>query len=237
MGSMVSRIKLTILCLSSLIVVYGLVGGMLDKVSARDDAYRDLSVFSDVLSKIRDEYVEDPDMTQALEGALHGMMEALDPYSSFVDAGTYKELKGREEDGASPGLVISKRYGYVYIVSVDEGSSAQQQGLRTGDLIESIEGRQTTVMSLWEAQHRLMGPEGSTVDLRVIRSRRSEPYEVSLTRHPITPMEVTARIVDGNIGLLRIPGFLPGTAETVKSKLRLLESSGAKGLLVDVRGT
>lgn len=234
---MVSRIKLTILSLSSLIVVYGLVGGMLDKVSARDDAYRDLSVFSDVLSKIRDEYVENPDMSHALEGALHGMMEALDPYSSFVDAETYSELKGREDDDATPGLVVSKRYGYVYIVSVDEGSSAQQQGLRTGDLIESIEGQQTTVMSLWEAQHRLMGPAGSSVDLRVIRSRRSEPYEVSLTRHPITPMEVTARIMEGNVGLLRIPGFLPGTADAVKNKLRLLASSGAEGLLVDVRGT
>ena len=74
---MVVRLKLAILFLSTVIVAYGLIGGLTDKVSAGDDTYRDLSIFTSVLDKVRDDYVETPDMEKALKGALHGMMEAL----------------------------------------------------------------------------------------------------------------------------------------------------------------
>ena len=109
------------------------------------------------------------------------MLEALDPYSSFVDRVTYErlsEMKGK----ASPGIVLSKRYGYAYIVSVLAGSPAERAGLRTGDLLESIEGHGTTELSLWEAEHLLAGEPGTTVTVRAIRLRRTEPTEMKLAR-------------------------------------------------------
>lgn len=225
-----------ILFFSTLIVAYGLIGGLMEKVSAGDDTYRDLSVFTSVLDKIRDDYVETPDMDKALKGALHGMMEALDPFSSFVDRVTYEALESRV-DNSGVGLTISKRYGYAYVVSVAKGSPADLGGLRTGDLIESIDGELSALMSLWESQKKLKGTEGSKVELRVLRSRATRPNVLTLTREMLDPLEVSARIVENNIGLLVIPHFRSGVSSLVRSKLKMLRSREIAGLVLDVRGS
>ncbi|MGW8178595.1 MAG: S41 family peptidase, partial [bacterium] len=180
--------------------------------------------------------VEEPDMDKALKGALHGMMEALDPFSSFVDSVTYEALQA-EANEAGVGITVSKRYGYVYVVSVAEGSPAALGGLRSGDLIESIDGAPSALMSLWEAQKRLSGPDGSEVRLRVLRSRATGPQELTLTRASLEPLEVGARIVENNLGVLAIPHFKNGVADLVRSKLKMLRSRGVAGLVVDVRGS
>jgi carboxyl-terminal processing protease len=227
--------KLTILFLSALVVIYGLVGGIMDKVSARDGAYENLAIFTNVLSKVSEDYVEPPRMEIAMLGALHGMMEALDPYSSFVPKEEYEKLSAREETG-SVGLVVSKRYSYVYIVSSQPEGPADRVGLRSGDMIESIDGRLTTQMSLWEARRMLRGAPGTAVELRVIRARKS-PAELELVRQEQVLDEVQARIQEPGIGVIRLPHLEPGMSSVVESKLRVLVSSGIQGLLVDVRST
>ena len=227
--------KLTILFLSALVVGYGLVGGIMDKVSARDGAYENLAIFTSVLSKVSEDYVEQPKMESAMLGALHGMMEALDPYSSFVPKEEYEKLRTRDESG-SVGLVVSKRYSYVYIVASESEGPADQVGLRSGDMIESIDGRLTTQMSVWEARRMLLGTPGTAVDLRVIRARKS-PAALELVRQERALGEVQARIEEPGIGVIRLPNFEPGISSTVESKLRMLVSSGIRGLLVDVRST
>ncbi len=234
---MFGKVRIAVLSLSTLIILYGLVGGYMDPVSARDEAYRDLSVFTDVINKVRTEYVETPDMEKTLRGALHGMIEALDGYSSFVEAETYRTLASRESDVASPGLILSKRYGYVYVVSVRPEGSAAREGLRTGDLLESIESNVTTQMSLWEARNLMKGEPGSEVRVRVIRFRRSEPQELTLQRTVLAAQDVSARMLDDGIGLLRIPELREGVTESVRAKLKMLNSAGLNGLLLDVRGT
>ncbi len=227
--------KLTILFLSALVVLYGLVGGIMDKVSAKDGSYENLAIFTNVLTKVSEDYVEPPNMETAMLGALHGMMEALDPYSSFVPREEYEKLSVREEAG-SVGLVVSKRYSYVYIVSSQPEGPADRVGLRSGDMIESIDGRLTTKMSLWEARRRLRGAPGTAVALRVIRARKS-PAALELVRQEEALGEVQARIQEPGIGVIRLPHFEAGISSSVESKLRMLISSGIKGLLVDVRST
>lgn len=236
---MLSKAKIVIVLLSAAFVGYGLIGGMLHNVSAKDDAYRDLSIFTNVLNKVKEEYVEKPDLSKGIQGALQGMMEALDPYSSFVDAETYRELKDHtKENSVSIGAILSKRYGYAYVVSVVRGSPAEQGGLRTGDIIEAIDGQVTTEMSSWEASRRLAGKEGTSVQLRTIRgSRRTAPSQMELVRRKLAPPEVSARILEDGIGLLRVPHFDEGATEEVTAKLKMLQSSGIEGLLIDVRGT
>jgi carboxyl-terminal processing protease len=235
---MSSRVKLIIILFSALILGYGLVGGMMKGVAARDDVYADLSLFTDVLNKIKQDYVETPDLQKAMTGALHGMMEALDPYSSFVDSETYQRLsRSDEETAGSPGLVISKRFGYAYVVSVIPRSPAEREGLRSGDLLESIDGRVTTQMSLWEAEQLLQGPVGTSVPVRVVRARRTEPADLNLAREELPRLEVTARIVEEGIGLLQISHFEKGAADSVSSRLKMLEASGVEGLMIDLRGT
>ncbi len=230
------KTKLVVLLLSTLVVTYGLVGGVLQKVSAGDDAYDDLAVFSKVIDHLQRDYVENPDMKKALKGALQGMVEALDPFSSYVDGETYEALAQPKGD-AQIGVSLSKRYGYAYIVAVEEGSPAEENGLRSGDMIEAIEGQPTVLMSVWEAERRLLGPVGSAVNLRVIRSRRSEPQDLSLER-ATPPVQVpSARLVQENLGYLRIPNFDKGSVEMAKTKIKVLLSSGAKGILLDLRST
>ncbi len=236
---MFARVKLVVTLLSAGIVVYGLIGGTMRKVSAREGGvYGDLAVFTDVIKKVSDDYVEKPDLQKAMMGALHGMLEALDPYCSYVDRATYEKLSATDAT-KSPGvgLTLSKRYGYAYVVSVLPGSPADHEGMRSGDLIESVDNQVTTNMSLWETERMLLGPAGSTVTLRVVRLRRTEPSEVKLVRANINGASATARILEDGIGLLDIPDFHPGAAEEVAAKVKMLLSSNVKSMMVDLRGT
>lgn len=234
---MFSKAKLTIIILSAVLVAYGFFGGLVKHVSAGDDVYLDLSIFTDVLSKVKDDYVEKPDMTKAMHGALQGMMEALDPYSSFVDRETVEKYGSVDPStSAGPGLILSKRYGYAYVVSVVPGSPAARLGFRTGDLLESVGGAGTPLMSLWEMKRILAGPEGSSIKARVVRSRNPEPAEVVLKRERLKAPEVTARVIEDGIGLIRIPTLEEGTAEEVETKWKILQTTGIRGLVVDLRG-
>lgn len=233
---MQERLKLSILLLSTLIVAYGLVGGFLEKVTAGEDPYRDLSVFTKVLDHVQRDYVEKPDVEKALTGSLHGMIDSLDPFSSFIGRETYEHFSSADYPAAA-GLVLSKRYGYSYIVAVVKGSPADKNGLRSGDLIESIDGEATVLMSLWEAQHRLRGEEGTEVELRILRSRPSKPQNVILKRVILEPYEVEVRIVENELGIVEVPGLERGTAELVRAKLNMLLSSEVHGILLDLRGS
>jgi carboxyl-terminal processing protease len=234
---MSAKVKLVVVLLSAVVVLYGLVGGTMDKVSAREGGvYGDLAVFTDVIRRVSDDYVEKPDFQKAMVGALHGMLEALDPYCSFVDRPTYEGLSS-PEGKASPGLVLSKRYGYAHIVSVLPGSPAEREGLRSGDLLESIAGKVTTNISLWEAERLLQGEPGTKVSVRAIRLRRTEASELELPREELAPQAASARILEDGIGLLKIFNFDEGTAAAVESKMKMLQSSGIKGLLIDLRGS
>ena len=233
---MVLRSKLIIIFLSALIVAYGLLGGLLERVVARDDPYRELSAFTDVISRVRQDYVEEPDMEGAIFGALHGMIEALDPYSSFVHGKICREVgQKRGSDMASPGLVLTKRYGYAAVVSVRPGSPAERESLRTGDLLEAIDGKTTSRMSLWEAQNRLLGAADTHVALRVVR-HRNQISEVKLTREVTPRADVAARILEEGIGLLKIPHLGSGVADRARGHLKMLKASDMTGLIIDLRG-
>ena len=232
---MFGKAKLAIIFFSGLVSAYSVIGGVIEQASGGNDAYKNLSILTEIINKIEQDYVEVPDTEKVIEGALLGMVEALDPYSSFVDRNTYGRVRElRERFTASPGVVLSKRYGYVHVVSVLKGSPAERQGLRPGDLLESINGELTSQMSLLEAQSFLLGPSGSSVQLNVIRSRR--PHEVSLVREQWVFLQPTAKIVEDGLGVLRIFHLKEGSAEAILSKLKILRSSGVRGLIVDVRG-
>ncbi len=227
--------KLAILLLSALVVGYGLVGGSMDRVAARDASYQEIGLFMSVFRRVQSDYVEEPVMKDALLGALHGMVEAVDPYSSYVPQASYAQVQAQTEAQASPGIYISKRYGYAYVVAVVRGSPAEREGVRTGDWIESIDVRKTTQMSRWEAQYMLQGAPGTEVKLRLIRARRP-PTEIRLVREAPVPEKVKAEVVETGLGQLRVPSLQTGTAGQVRKGLRMLRSADVKGLLLDLRG-
>ena len=233
---MFKKIKLAVVFLSILFVSYGLAAGLLKMASANSDVYTGLSVFTSVLDRIQDDYVEVPDMDNVLKGAIQGMMEAVDPYSSFVDGRTYSEVMAVNRE-VGIGVSLAKRYGYIYVISSEKGSPARESGLRTGDLIETIDGVPAATMSLWEAEKRMFGPEGSSLEIRVIRTRRQEPLELTIQRARTAKNEVSVRVLDEDLGLVSVPDFRAGAADKMAAGLKKLVSSNVKGLIIDLRGS
>src|SRR5215475_5626809 len=193
-----SRIKYFVISTSSCLTVLLLVGSALSRgPSSTDDTLKHIGVFSEVVAHIKSEYVEEPDMKSVTLGALNGMLEAIDPFASYLNADQYKEyLKNKDLKRADVGLIISKKYGYlgeVGVVSAIPGSPAAKAGLATGDMIEAIGGVATRDMPLAFASMLLRGEPGSTIELTVIRARHPEPASLKMTRTMVALPPVETR--------------------------------------------
>src|SRR5512138_1693697 len=136
------RFKFVVLSTSVCLLVLLLAGAHLGRsASTSDDAYRHMAVFSEVLSRIKSDYVEEPDLNSVTLGAVNGLLESVDPFASYLNADQFKQYQ-RDKDASKGdvGMVLAKRFGYVAVVSVLPGSPAALAGIATGDLVESIKG-------------------------------------------------------------------------------------------------
>jgi len=231
--------KLVVLGLSFLLATLVVAGGLGVKANtSNEDSYRQIEVYSEVLSRIRTEYVEDPNVPAVTNGALHGLLESLDANSSYLDPAEYKEYKQRKNEGkATIGATLSKRFGYAAVVSVIPGGPADKAGIDSGDIIEAIEGKSTRDMSLAEIDGILTGQPGSVINLSVVRPRKAAPVKTAVTREIVAEPPVSAKMLDDGIGYIRVDDFPKGRAQEVGAKLRELEKSGAKKLVVDLRNS
>ena len=231
------KIKATILVTSFavlLFVVVGSMGGV--HASSSDGSYRQLQVYSEVLSRVRSEYVEEPNIPKVTDGALHGLLESLDSNSSYLSADAYKAFKAHRAEGkADIGAVISKRFGYAAVVAVLPGSPAEKAGIEATDIFEAIEGQSTHEMSLPEIRNLIAGAPGSTLNVEVVRARRAEPQKVVITRDIVSIPPVADKMMDESIGYVKVEALTKGKAQEVASKVKSLEKSGAKKILLDLR--
>src|SRR5438034_1072518 len=141
---MSTKIKTTILVASAGVLLFTFAGGVNGVHASNDDAYRQMTVYSEVLSRVRSEYVEEPDLPTVTDGALHGLLESLDSNSSYLNAQQYKDYKARATNAkGETGATVSKRFGYASVVAVVPGSPAEKAGLQDTDIIEAIEGKST----------------------------------------------------------------------------------------------
>ena len=217
-----------------LFVVVGSMGGV--HASSNDGAYRQLQVYSEVLSRVRSEYVEEPNIPKVTDGALHGLLESLDSNSSYMTADAYKQYKAhRKESKGEIGATVSKRFGYAAVVSVLPGSPAEKAGIEATDIFESIEGQSTRDMSLPEIHNLLAGAPGSNVNVSVVRARRAEPQKVVITRDVVTIPPVSDKMVEEGIGYVKVDALTKGKAQEIAGKVKSLEKSGAKKLVLDLR--
>lgn len=228
--------KAAVLVLSVALVAFAVVGGLRVSAASNDGAYRQLGVFSEVLSRIRTEYVEEPNIPQVTDGALHGLLESLDANSSYLTADEYKRLKVRQSDSKGQiGATVSKRFGYAAVVSVLPGSAADKAGIETGDIIEAVEGKSTREMSLAEIQGLLGGQVGSNVNVSIVRARRVEPLKVTITRDVVKFPPVTEKMLQDNIGYIKLDAFPKGKSSEVEDKIKAASAQGAKKLILDLR--
>jgi carboxyl-terminal processing protease len=233
-------IKIVIIALSLAVFSYAALGYVLRTQSDDQKAYRSLTVYGEVLQKIQDEYVEEPNMAKVSAGGLHGLLESLDAMSSYMSAEEYAQYQ--KQLAAHPtgqiGAVLSKRFGYVMIVSTQPGSPAEKAGLLPGDIVEAIAGLTTREMSTEQALQLLSGAPGTTVKVSVISRGRgqTETEDKSVTLATLTPAHITVTKIAPDTAYVRVPSLDFGKADELRSKLVEMDRDGVKKLILDVRG-
>ena len=231
--------KITVLSLSVLLAALIIAGGLGVRANTNnDDSYKQLGVYSEVLSRIRTEYVEEPNIPSVTNGALHGLLESLDANSSYLDPIEYKDYKQRKTEGkATIGAAISKRYGYAAVISVIPDGPADKAGIQGGDIIEAIEGRTTREMSLAEIDGLLAGTPGSVINVSVVRPRRAEPVKAAVTRQIVTDPPVSDKMLDDGIAYMKVNDFPKGRSLEIANKLKAVQKNGAKKIILDLRNS
>jgi carboxyl-terminal processing protease len=235
---MTSKTRLSVLLASTPILAFVIVGGLIgqDRTSG-DRAFRHLRVFDDVVNLVMSNYVEEVKVDRAMEGALRGLADGLDPDSAYLDA---KQVKAVSAGDVMPdgdvGLELTRQY-YLRVIAARDGSVAAKAGLRTGDFVRAIDSRPTRDMSVFEGVRLLRGAPGSKVTLTVIRGSAAEPHDLVLVREKAAGAPVTSKLIGTDVGYVRVATFRNGAAEELKKQTASLAQAGAKSLLIDLRQT
>jgi carboxyl-terminal processing protease len=228
--------RIGIITVSVVIFCYAGLGHVLGHATD-DKAYKSLTVYAEVLQKIQQDYVDDPNMRTVTAGSLHGLLESLDAQSSYLTPREYDEYKKKLQNSGTgeTGLTISKRYGYVIVLSVLPDSPGTKAGIRSGDIFESIGGFTTRDMSVGQALNLLTGQPGTGVKVAVIRRGKATPEEVDLVREKMAAPKIIAQKADPDILVLRLPSLDAGRADEVRNRLIDAEKQGVHKVILDVR--
>lgn len=222
------------------VIVFGFVAvGYVRGRSSDDKAFRALTVYGEVLDKIQQDYVDEPNLHQVTSGALHGLFDSLDPQSSYFSPREYTDYK--EKSAVAPkaesGLALTKRFGYISVISALPDSPAQKTGLQLGDVLEKIAGFTTGQMAIEQAQILLTGDPGMVVKLSVIRRGKAEPQDMEITLAKLQAPKLVEDKLEGDIAYLRVSEFQAGATKQIHDELVQMEHQGAHKLILDLRGS
>ncbi len=229
-----SRLAFVVVSVCALLSLRAVAG---PEGAGRDPATRALSIFSEVFSLTRSNYVEPTDAKALLEGAYDGMSDALDPFSYYVPASAMAAYRAQEASGAaSPGIVFARRGGYPYVVGPLPGSPAEKAGVKAGDLIDSIDGKALRNAPYWQVKAALEGPEGSSCEIALFRGGDEKRLTLPVTRARFDP-PAPSTIWERDVAILKIPAFTPATAAAVKKELDEAGRRGISAVILDLRGS
>jgi carboxyl-terminal processing protease len=202
-----------------------------------EETYKNLEVFSNVLSIVQQDYVDDIDTQETIEGAIKGMLSSLDPHSSFLKPDDFKELQVETKGSFSGiGIEITVKDDMLTVVSPIEDTPAFKAGIQAGDRIIKIEGVSTNDMSLLEAVKKLRGVKGSEVTISIHREGWKELQEFTLVRDVIPIHSVRSKILEPGYGYIRITNFQRDTSQDLqKGLMELLQNGPLQGLVLDLR--
>jgi carboxyl-terminal processing protease len=202
-----------------------------------DDTYRYLDLFGAVFERVRSSYVRKVSDKELIEAAINGMLQSLDPHSSYMNAEAFKEMQVQTRGKfGGLGIEVTLDKGVVKVVSPIDDTPAAKAGIKAGDYITHINGKPIIGQSLRDAVKKMRGPVGSKITLQ-IRRGKEKPFDVTLTRAVITIKSVRSKIY-GDIGYLRITAFTEQTGVGVRRALaRFKEQLGSKwrGVVMDLR--
>jgi carboxyl-terminal processing protease len=228
--------KLALILVLNLLMVLFLWGRWEHTARGSSDVYENLKVFTEVLSLIERNYVEEVDPKEMVNGAIKGMLKTLDPHTSYMSPDAFKEMQVETEGSfGGLGIEIAIRDGLLTVVSPIEDTPAYRAGIKAGDKIIKVEGEDTKDMTLFDAVKRLRGPKGAPVTITIFRKGVDEPFDVTIVRDIIKIKSVRSRLIDETIGYVKLRNFNKNTTNELNKALKELESKGIKGLALDLR--
>ncbi len=234
---MTFRGKLTLALVSFAIAFFAVVGGLISTRAQQpiNDAGAQMRIFESVLQHIQNDYVDEPNLEKVRGGAMRGLAKGLDPYSSYLTAEQVRDYNAKKQNTLSSIGVTTSQISSYLLISVIKDSSADKAGLKTGDVIEYIDGKATPDMSLYDARQLLYGEAGSKVNLRVLRAG-AKPQNITIVRGAYKTPEADGRIEDGKIGVVKIYSLEAGEALDIRNRVAELQKQGAQKIILDLRG-
>lgn len=202
-----------------------------------EETYRLLALFGDVFERVRAEYVEPPSEEEMIEAAITGMLAALDPHSSYLNAKNYKEMQvnTRGEFGGL-GIQVTMEAGFVKVISPIDDTPAFRAGIESGDIITHLDGESVQGLTLAQAVDKMRGKVGSDIRITVVREGR-EPFDVTITRSVIKITSVRSH-AEGKVGYVRITSFNEQTDKGLERAIKKLKDEIGKdiqGYVLDLR--
>jgi carboxyl-terminal processing protease len=226
--------KIAFLTLSVALLVSLLGGALFGQVNQKNNTFRYLSIFTEVFDLVRSNYVEQVSSDQLLDGAFSGVTDAIDEFSYYVpptQMAAYKNFVESDDNGT--GLVVTKRFGYAFVIAAIPGSPAAKAGIERGDFIEKIDGNHTQKLGVWQVRNLLA--TNKAVKLQVLRGGQTKRDEFTLQHDAFHPVALETKQI-GNVAYVKIPYFEKDTAAQFKSALEQVRKNGTRKLIVDVRG-
>ena len=213
--------------------------GISDKVYSQniDKLYEKIDLFSEVLEKIQNEYVEEINQADVMDSAINGVLQSLDPYSAYMNPKIFKEsqIETSGEFGGL-GIEVSMEAGVVKVIAPIDGTPASKAGIKAGDYIVRINGEQVQGKTLMEAVNLMRGPEGTSIEITVRRKSLRKAKIFKITREIIEIESVISKIVDNKVGYLRLRAFNENSSNQLKKEISKIEKNKKLvGYILDLR--
>jgi len=208
--------------------------------AAAADTYRQLNLFGDVFERVRADYVEKPDDSKLIEQAINGMLNGLDPHSSYMDPKSFRDMQvqTRGEFGGL-GIEVTMEDGLVKVVTPIDETPAAKAGVMANDIITQLDGEQVQGLTLNQAVEKMRGPVNTKIKLTIMRKGQDKPIEVSITRDVIRVRSVRMRTEGEDVGYIRITQFNEQTSEGLKKAITdittQISNDKLKGYVLDLR--
>ncbi len=229
-----SKKKIVFLSVSVALFLSLLGGALFGQATQKNNGYRYLSIFTEVFELVQHNYVEQVPADQLMDGAFSGVTDAIDEFSYYVpppQMAAYKNFSDVEDNGV--GLIVTKRFGYAFVIAPVSGSPAAKAGIERGDFIEKIDGQPTQKMAVWQVRNLLRS--GKPMHLQVLRGGQTKRDEFVLQQATFHPLALETKTM-GGVAYIKIPYFEKGTAGQLATALESVRKSGTRKLIIDVRG-
>jgi len=234
MVALMSKKKVIFLTVSVAMLLSLLCGALFGQAAQKNNPFRYLSIFTEVFDLVRNNYVEQVSSDQLMDGAFAGVTDAVDEFSYYVPPSqipAYRTFSDIEDNGV--GLIVTKRFGYAFVIAPVAGSPAAKAGIERGDFIEKIDGQPTQRMAVWQVRNALRSSK--PVHLQILRGGQTKRDDFTIQQQNFHPLAITTQQF-GRVAYIKVPYFEKGTAAQLRSALENVRKSGSHQLIVDLRG-